>query len=86
MVLKQYVLQNLFYSHIRKMAQILIYILFIWLKVIIQFKTWAIVTSFGNFMNLTSVIYGHYILRDLRTLHSTDILWQLISQELVKYN
>ena len=35
-------------------------------------KTWAIMTCFCNFMTLTSVIYGHYILRQTLAAHITS--------------
>ena len=35
-------------------------------------KTWSIMTCFCNIMTLTSVIYGHYILRQTLAAHITS--------------
>ena len=63
MVLKQYVLQNLFHSHIRYYPNTDLHTINLVGSNKYNIKTWAIITCFCNFMTLTSVIYGHYILR-----------------------
>ena len=64
MVLKQYVLQNLFHSHIRKNdPNTDLHTIYLVGSNKYNIKTWAIVTCFCTFIKLTKVIYGLYILR-----------------------
>ena len=64
MVLKQYDLQNLFHSLIRKNGQNTdLHTIYLVGSNKYIIKTWAIMTCFCNFIKVTSVIYRHYILQ-----------------------
>ena len=74
MVLKQYVLQNLFRSHIRQNdPNTDLHTIYLVGSNKYNIQTWAIMTCFCNFMTLTSVIYGHYILRTDFGPHITSV-------------